>query len=152
MTAIAVAHHVPYVAQGASSHWHDLSRKVERAAAADGPSFLNVLTDCPVGWGHEPRLSLEILNAAVDTCFWPLYEVVEGRYRLTYEPERIRPIEDWLGPQARFAHLLRPEARATVREIQRQVDEEWTALLRRCEQDISAFSRSESAVAMEVRR
>ena len=55
MTAIAIAHHVPYVAQAASTHWHDLSVKVERAVAADGPAFLNVLTDCPVGWGHEPQ-------------------------------------------------------------------------------------------------
>ena len=34
MTAIAVAHHVPYVAQAAATHWHDLSVKVERAVAA----------------------------------------------------------------------------------------------------------------------
>src|SRR5262249_52520793 len=39
MTAIAVAHHVPYVAQAAASHWYDLSRKVSAAVAADGPAF-----------------------------------------------------------------------------------------------------------------
>src|SRR3954467_11958669 len=60
MTAIVVGHHIPYVAQAVASHWHDLSVKVERAVAADGPAFLNVLTDCPVGWGHEPRLSNEV--------------------------------------------------------------------------------------------
>ena len=138
MTAIAVAHHIPYVAQAVAVHWQDLSEKVRRAAAADGPAFLNVLTDCPVGWGHEPRVSLDILNAAVDTCFWPLYEVSDGRYRLTYSPERIRPIEDWLAPQARFAHLLRPAAGGVVRQIQRQVDDEWLALQQRCEQDAVA--------------
>jgi pyruvate ferredoxin oxidoreductase beta subunit len=138
MTAIAVAHHVPYVAQAASVHWHDLSEKVERAAAAEGPAFLNVLTNCPVGWGHEPRASLEIMNAAVETCFWPLYEVTEGRYRLTYVPERVRPIEDWLRGQKRFAHLLRPEASGTLRNIQRQVGEEWAALRLRCERDAVA--------------
>ena len=30
LTAIAVAHHIPYVAQAAGSHWHDLSLKVGR--------------------------------------------------------------------------------------------------------------------------
>jgi pyruvate ferredoxin oxidoreductase beta subunit len=138
MTAIAVAHHIPYVAQAVAVHWQDLSEKVRRAAAADGPAFLNVLTDCPVGWGHEPRVSLDILNAAVDTCFWPLYEVSDGRYRLTYSPERIRPIEDWLAPQARFAHLLRPDAGEAVLQIQRQVDDEWLALRQRCEHDAVA--------------
>jgi len=96
MTAIAAAHHLPYVAQAASVHWQDLSRKAERAAKADGPAFLNVLTDCPVGWGHEARDSLTISRAAVDTCFWPLYEVVDGRYRLTYTPQAKQPIETWL--------------------------------------------------------
>jgi pyruvate ferredoxin oxidoreductase beta subunit len=133
LTGIAIAHHVPYVAQAASVHWHDLSAKVEKAAKADGSAFLNVLTNCPVGWGHEPRDSFAIMNAAVDTCFWPLYEVVEGRYRLTYEPDHRRPIEDWLRGQKRFAHLLRPEAAGAVEEIQRVVDEEWAALRRRCE-------------------
>jgi pyruvate ferredoxin oxidoreductase beta subunit len=138
MTAIAVAHHVPYVAQAASVHWHDLSLKARAAAAADGPAFLNVLTNCPVGWGHEPRELLDVLNAAVDSCFWPLYEVVEGRYRLTYMPDRIRPLEDWLRPQMRFAHLLRPEASGYLRQIEQQVRDDWEALRRRCEQDTAA--------------
>jgi pyruvate ferredoxin oxidoreductase beta subunit len=132
MTAIAVGHHVPYVAQACGSHWDDLSRKVERAAAVDGPAFLNVLTDCPVGWGHEPRLGLSILNAAVETRFWPLYEVVDGQYRLTYEPEHPQPVERWLEGQARFAHLLRPENRALVERIQAEVDADWAELVARC--------------------
>ena len=137
MTAIAVAHHVPYVAQAASSHWHDLSVKVSRAAAADGPAFLNVLTDCPVGWGHEPRLGPKLVNAAVESRFWPLFEVVDGRYRLTYEPPKPLPIEEFLEPQARFAHLHGPEARETVAALQAEVDEEWEALVARCNADSS---------------
>jgi pyruvate ferredoxin oxidoreductase beta subunit len=132
LTAIAVAHHVPYVAQAAGSHWFDLSSKVQRAVAVDGPSFINVLTDCPVGWGHESRLGPRILDAAVESRFWPLYEVVDGGYRLTYEPGKPVPVEDWLAHQKRFAHLLRPENRALVERIQHQVDEDWAALVVRC--------------------
>ena len=91
MTAIAIAHHVPYVGQAAASHWHDLSQKVERAAAADGPAFLNVLTNCPLGWGHEPRLGVQVLDAAVNSCFWPLYEVVDGTYRAHLRARGDRP-------------------------------------------------------------
>ncbi|MGH2931783.1 MAG: thiamine pyrophosphate-dependent enzyme [Gaiellaceae bacterium] len=138
MTAIAIAHHVPYVGQAAASYWHDLSQKVERAAAVDGPAFLNVLTNCPLGWGHEPRLGVQVLDAAVNSCFWPLYEVVDGTYRLTYEPDEIVPIEEWLRPQARFAHLLRPENGQIVEEIQRQVTSEWEALMNRCEGGVPA--------------
>jgi pyruvate ferredoxin oxidoreductase beta subunit len=133
MTAIAVAHHIPYVAQAAASHWQDLSEKVERAAAADGPAFLNVLTNCPLGWGHEPRLGIQVVDAAVNSCFWPLYEVVDGEYRLTYEPDEYVPIEEWLRPQKRFAHLLRPESAELVERIQRQVAADWRSLRDRCE-------------------
>jgi pyruvate ferredoxin oxidoreductase beta subunit len=130
MTAIAVAHHIPYVAQAASSHWQDLSEKAVRAAKANGSAFLNVLTSCPVGWGHEPRLAPKIVNAAVDSCFWPLYEVVNGRYRLTYRPDHAVPIEDWLRSQKRFAHLIGRDD--VVHDIQQQVDDDWAALLARC--------------------
>jgi pyruvate ferredoxin oxidoreductase beta subunit len=133
MTAIAVAHHVPYVAQATAGHWHDLSQKVERAAATDGPAFLNVLTDCPLGWGHEPRLAPRVLAAAIDSRFWPLYEVVDGHYRLTYSPEHVVPIETFLQPQQRFAHLLRLENAGLVEQIQQQIDADWQALAELCE-------------------
>ena len=74
-----------------------------------------------------------MLRAAVESRFWPLYEVEGGRYTLTYEPAEPVPVEEWLLPQARFAHLLRPENRALVEEIQRRVDAEWDALAARCD-------------------
>jgi pyruvate ferredoxin oxidoreductase beta subunit len=73
-----------------------------------------------------------ILTAAVDSRFWPLYEVVDGSYRLTYDPPEPVPVEDWLAHQKRFAHLLRPESRALVEQIQSHVDEDWAALVARC--------------------
>jgi pyruvate ferredoxin oxidoreductase beta subunit len=132
MTAVAVAHHVPYVAQATASHWHDLSQKAERAGRTDGPAFLNVLSDCPVGWGHEPREFKRILDAAVETRFWPLYEVVDGAYRLTYEPAEPRPIEEFLRGQKRFAHLLEPENADLLAHVQRHVDEDWEKLRTLC--------------------
>ena len=86
MTAIAVAHHVPYVAQAASTHWHDLSVKAERAVAARRPRLSQRPHRLPCRLGPRAALSRQVIDAAVETCFWPLYEVVDGRYRLTYEP------------------------------------------------------------------
>jgi pyruvate ferredoxin oxidoreductase beta subunit len=138
MTAIAVAHHVPYVAQAAASHWHDLSVKVERAVTADGPAFLNVLTNCPLGWGHESSAGLDVLNVAVECLFWPLYEVVDGDYRLTYRPDEPVPVADWLRLQQRFVHLLREENLELVEQIQEQVEADWEALRGRCEARVPA--------------
>ena len=56
MTAIAVAHHVPYVAQ-ASRALAGLEQKVGRAAAADGRPSSTSSPTARVGWGHEPRLA-----------------------------------------------------------------------------------------------
>jgi pyruvate ferredoxin oxidoreductase beta subunit len=70
---------------------------------------------------------------AVESNFWPLYEVVDGELRLTYRPERPAPVEKWLEGQKRFAHLLRPENRATVERIQAQIDAEWDELVERCQ-------------------
>jgi pyruvate ferredoxin oxidoreductase beta subunit len=132
MTAIAVAHGIPYVAQGGGAYWHDLSVKAEKAARADGPAFLNVLSDCPLGWGHEARLGPEIGRLAVETRFWPLYEVVEGVYRLTHDVPKPRHVADWLRPQKRFGHLFRSENAELLDEIQRRVDEDWERLVGRC--------------------
>ena len=132
MTAIAVAHHVPYVAQATASHWFDLAQKADRAAAALGPAFLNVLSDCPVGWGHEPRQFKHVLDAAVETRFWPLYEVVNGEYSLTYEPAERVPVEEWLKGQKRFAHLLDPKNADLLRHVQKRVDSDWDKLLALC--------------------
>ncbi|MGZ4359988.1 MAG: thiamine pyrophosphate-dependent enzyme [Gaiellaceae bacterium] len=132
LTSIAAAHHVPYVGQAAGTYWQDLSIKVERAVASGGASFLNVLSDCPVGWGHESRDTFRLMNAAVESLFWPLYEVADGRFKLTYRPKHPIPIEDWLRGQTRFRHLLAPENAGVLEDIQRQVDREWRDLLIRC--------------------
>jgi pyruvate ferredoxin oxidoreductase beta subunit len=135
LTAIAAAHKIPYVAQSAAGpHWHDLSRKAALAGKADGPAFLNVLADCPLGWGHDAKLSPSLVDGAVESCVWPLYEVDEGRWRLTYRPERLLPVADWLRPQKRFAHLFTAEAAEVLAEAQRRVDDDWAALLERCEE------------------
>jgi len=72
------------------------------------------------------------VNGAVESCLWPLYEVDEGRYRLTYRPAEPLPVADWLRTQKRFAHLFQPEADGVLDEIQRRVSADWQAVLARC--------------------
>ena len=139
ITAIAVAHHVPYVAQAAISHWQDLSDKVACATASEGPAFLNVLSTCQLGWGHPPRQAVRVSWLAVESRVWPLYEVVRGRYRLTERPVRPQPVDAWLRAQARFRHLFAPEHAPVLAELRTQVDAEWERLLARCEADASAL-------------
>jgi pyruvate ferredoxin oxidoreductase beta subunit len=132
LTEIVVAHGVPYAAQACISRWKDYVRKVEKAIATPGPTFVNVLSPCALGWKFPPEKGLEVSELAVDTCFWPLYEFENGRYRLNYRPREKRGITDWTNLQGRFRHLKDPENGGLVEALQEQVDKRWESLVRRC--------------------
>jgi len=132
ITAIVAAHNIPYVAQAAPHAWRDLMTKAQRAIAADGPSFINVLVPCPRGWRFPPEETIAMSRLAAETCVWPLFEVIEGEWKLNYKPSAKKPITDWLKSQGRFQHLLRPGNEPLVDSLQRAVDKEWAKLLERC--------------------
>ena len=98
LTAIIAAHNnCRYVAQASPANWRDCIRKFKKALAIEGPTFLNVISTCHRGWRSKPDQSIEILRTAVDTCFWPLYEVEDGRITINYRPKEKKPIEEWGG-------------------------------------------------------
>jgi len=107
-------------------------RKVRKAVAANGPSFLNILADCNRGWRHPTDMTIEISRLAADTCYWPLYEVENDEWRLTYRPKEKLRIEEFLQPQGRFRHLFREENKHVIEELQAGVDRKWQQLLERC--------------------
>jgi pyruvate ferredoxin oxidoreductase beta subunit len=132
LTDIIIAHNIPYVAQASPTNWRYLMDKSRKAAAAEGPSFINVISDCNRGWRHSTETSMEVTKLAVETCYWPLFEVDHGVWKLNYKPREKRPIVDFLKAQGRFSHLFQPEFRHIVDEIQVRIDEEWEKLLVRC--------------------
>ena len=132
ITAIVVAHNIPYVAQAVPHAWRDLMTKAQKAIAADGPSFINVLVPCPRGWRFSPEETIAVSRLAVETCVWPLYEVINGEWKLSYRPSPKRPITDWLRSQGRFQHLLKPGSEHLVDTLQQAVDREWAKLVERC--------------------
>ncbi|MGC9529046.1 MAG: thiamine pyrophosphate-dependent enzyme [Candidatus Bipolaricaulaceae bacterium] len=138
LTGIVVAHRVPYVAQAAVSNLIDLARKVERAMAYQGPKLINVLSTCPLGWRTRKDTAVSAAKLAVETRYWPIYEVAEGRYTVNYKPKERVPITEWLKAQGRFKHLFRSEeGKQLVQELQASVDRHWEELLRkeRCTQE-----------------
>lgn len=132
LTAIMVAHNIPYVAQTSVSHWRDLTAKVQKALDTPGPSFINVLSPCRLGWGFKPEDTIEVAREAVETCFWPLYEVENGVYKLTYKPKEKKPVVDWMKKQTRFRHLFKPGNEELLAKVQEYVDAEWEKLLQKC--------------------
>jgi pyruvate ferredoxin oxidoreductase beta subunit len=129
---IAVAHSIPYVAQASVHNIIDLTKKAEKAFSIEGPKFLVVLQPCTLGWRYPSNKTIEIAKKAVDSCFWPLYEVENGEYKLSYKPRNKIPVTDFLKIQGRFKHLFKPENKNVLERIQKHVDEEWENLLRLC--------------------
>jgi len=136
LTAIMVAHNIPYVAQASPSHWNDLVTKVQKALATNGPTFINVLTPCRLGWAFQPEKAVKIARDAVNSCYWPLYEVENGQYRLTYKPKEKLPIIEYLKEQTKFRHLMRPEHQQMLDNIQAAIDARWEKLLKLCGQEV----------------
>jgi len=129
LTQIVIAHRIPYAAQASPYFWRDLMQKVRKALAKDGPSFLNIIAPCHRGWRTRVEEAISLARSAVDTCFWPLYEVDEGKLRLTYKPKEKLPLVEWLKPQGRFRHLFKSGNEGLLEALQQQVDRLWSRLL-----------------------
>ena len=130
LAKIMVGHHIPYVAQTAAiGNFKDLYEKSEKAIYTEGACFLNVLAPCPRGWGYNTEDLMQINKLAVDTCYWPLYEVVNGVYKITYKPANKLPIEEFLRPQKRFKHMFKPGNEWMIEAFQKVVDDRWQELL-----------------------
>ncbi len=124
MPAIAAAHDIPYVATACHSYPFDLMDKVAKGVAAPGPAYIHILSVCPTGWRSAPDLSVRLGRLAVETGIFPLYEVEDGRYKLSFEPDKLRPVQDYMKLQGRFRHL----SEDTLQEIQDRVTRNYARL------------------------
>lgn len=129
MPEIAVAHGIPYVATASPAYPYDLMAKVRRGAEVKGPAYVHIFSPCPTGWRCSPDLAIETGRLAVQTGFFPLYEVIEGRYRINQPKGELRPIQDYLKIQGRFRHL----DEAMIERIQQRVLQEWEKLKKKAE-------------------
>jgi pyruvate ferredoxin oxidoreductase beta subunit len=131
MTAIMAAHGIPYVAQATVGYYMDLIRKAEKAFSIPGPKFMNVLQPCRLGWSYPPEKTIEIGKLAVETCMWPMYEIENGKFKLSMKPKEKKPISEFFKMQDRFRHLLKPGNEGLLADLQAEVDAKWNELLAR---------------------
>lgn len=105
LAEIAVAHHIPYVATASVSYPFDFMEKLKKAAAVRGPALVHVFAPCPTGWRCASEIAIRLGRLAVQTGAFPLYEVVDGKYRITQNVPHLKPLDLYLKPQGRFRHL-----------------------------------------------
>ena len=130
---IVAAHNIPYLATCCPSYPLDLMNKARRAFETIGPTYIHAFSACPTGWRHPIDMAVEIGRLAVETGVFPLYEIVNGKLKMSPKIEKRKPVVEYLKPQGRFRHL-KPE---DIEEIQRLVDENYKSLVRRAECDAS---------------
>ena len=128
MPEIVAAHNIPYVATACPSYPFDLFSKVKKARMAQGPSYLHILSVCPTGWRIPSSEAIEYGKLAVRTGMFPLYEIEDGLYRVTYSPDPLRPVTDYLKGQGRYKHLTED----TTAIIQDRITAEWEHLKSLC--------------------
>jgi pyruvate/2-oxoacid:ferredoxin oxidoreductase beta subunit len=122
---IVLAHEPTYAATVNPSFPEDLVKKAQRARELSGPRFLHALTPCPPGWRFDSEQTIKVGRLATDTGLFPLYEVEEGRYRITRRLGVRKPVREYLSLQGRFQHFTEEE----IAEVQRMADVHWQELL-----------------------
>jgi pyruvate ferredoxin oxidoreductase beta subunit len=111
---IAMAHEIPYVATATVADLHDLEAKVERAMTFHGARYIHILVTCPLGWGSSSHDSIRIARLAVQSGLFPVFEAEGGDVTAVTKIRRRVPVEEYLRPQRRFAHLFEPTPRPDV--------------------------------------
>ena len=128
MPQIMAAANIPYVATVAESAPADFIKKAAKAAEyakTAGVAYIKALSACPLNWNDKPDREREVIAAAVDSCFFPLYEVEQGKTKLSYNPEKNGkkiPVINWLSMMGRTKHLKKDEYKGIVQDLQTEVD------------------------------
>jgi pyruvate/2-oxoacid:ferredoxin oxidoreductase beta subunit len=121
---VMAAHRVPYAATASIAYPDDLERKLKKAASIrSGLRFIHIFASCPTGWGFAPDRTIKVARMAVQSRFFPLYEVEDGvRYTINSSGELA--VRDYIKAQNRFRHLSDDD----IEFIQKRVDTEWARL------------------------
>jgi pyruvate ferredoxin oxidoreductase beta subunit len=112
--AIAMAHEIPYVATATVADLHDLEAKVKRAMEFRGARYIHIFVPCPLGWGTASHDTIRIARLAHETGLFPIFEAEHGVQVSALPIRKQLPVEDYLKPQKRFAHLFGANPKADI--------------------------------------
>lgn len=120
---IAMAHEIPYVATATVADLRDLEAKVEKAMTIRGARYLHVLVPCPLGWGAASEDTIRLARLARETGIFPVFEAERGEITSVTKIRRRMPVQDYLKPQKRFAHLFgKPGRPEVIDRLQQEAD------------------------------
>ena len=134
MPRIMAATGIPYIATAAESNPTDFIKKAAKAAyysKTEGTAYLKALSACPLNWNDNPSTERKVIEAGVNCCYFPLYEIEQGKTRLSYEPDasgKKIPVSEWLAMMGRTKHLCGDAYKEVVESLQNEVDRRYQRL------------------------
>lgn len=127
--------HAHYLFQAVETNPMDFvqkARKSQRMVRAGHFAFGKVFSVCPLNWGMEAATGPDVTKMAVESCFFPLYEIENGATKINYDPEKRQtkiPVKDFLSKLGgAYRHLATDKYAALCAEIQQEVDRRWARL------------------------
>ncbi|MCD6228085.1 MAG: pyruvate ferredoxin oxidoreductase, partial [Candidatus Omnitrophica bacterium] len=85
-----------------------------------GPKYIQIHVPCPLGWGYDPSLTIDIGKKAVLSGLYPLVEYEGGKLTKVFKLSQKIPVIDYIKPQSRFRHLLKDEE--ALQQLQKVAD------------------------------
>ncbi|MGE4072287.1 MAG: thiamine pyrophosphate-dependent enzyme [Lysobacterales bacterium] len=123
LPSIAMAHDIPYVATATVADLRDLEAKVKHAMGIRGARYIHILVPCPLGWGSAACDTIRMARLARETGLFPVFEAENGEITSVGKIRKQMPVEDYLQPQKRYAHLFKPGADpGPLLQLQAQAD------------------------------
>jgi len=135
MPRILEAHGIPYVATANGSYPMDLYDKFKRARDIKGTRYFHILSPCPPGWRFDPKDTIQLGRLATETGFWPLYEIINGKFVLSQpskkylDPSKRKDIEHYLNAQKRFSNISKQD----IETYRNYIRDQWNEIKRRLE-------------------
>jgi len=122
MPMILAMHEIPYVATASIAYLADFANKLRRAMEVkDGLAYIHLFSPCPIGWRFPTEEGLEVSRMAVKTNFFPLWEAVNGKFRITVKVDFPQPVQEFTKLVGKYSHLNREE----LKKVQEIVDERY---------------------------
>lgn len=123
---IMAMHNIEYCATASPSNMADLVAKVQKGLAASkrGFAYLHVFSPCPTGWAYDPGQSITVARKAVKCNLFPLWEMEEGRLRLSDENKQPITIQAFVQGIGKFKALSDED----LADIQAMVDTRFAML------------------------
>ena len=127
MPLIMAAHGIPYVATACTSYPVDFFNKLRKAKDIKGTKYIHLLAPCPTGWRYDTSKTIEMGRLAVLSGMWTLYEIENGKFKLSSPSDRLvdktkrKSVKEYFALQGRFRGVSEKD----IDKIQKWVDEDW---------------------------